>query len=90
MATSTVITVNDSTPTLVTPIGTHSGIDLTIQNTDNTNHVYVGGPNVTSTNYGFLLEKGKAVAFTIPSTESLYVLGSVSSQNIAVLQLALN
>lgn len=89
MADHTIITVNNSTATRITPEGTHSGIDLTIQNLDSTHHVYIGGSYVSSTNYGFLLEKGKAVAFTIQPQESLYAIGSHSTQNLAILKLSL-
>jgi hypothetical protein len=45
-------TLSSTTATKITPGGTHSGIDITIQN-NNAAGLYVGGESVTTSSYGF-------------------------------------
>ena len=49
------LTLSDTTATELTPGANHSGLDVTIQNVDDTAIVYIGGAGVTASDYGFKL-----------------------------------
>lgn len=58
------------TPTIID--GTHNGVfKLTVHNADNTQKVYVGGPNVTIAN-GLGIEKLETLQFQLAPLDSLY------------------
>lgn len=58
--------------TRLSPYGTHSGTDITIQNLDSSNYVYLGGSGVDSNNFGFRLSPGSAISFELPGTDAIY------------------
>lgn len=90
MATHSLITVEDSTPIKITPVGTHSGMDITIQNVNPSGYIYVGGDaTVSATNYGYRLMPNHAISFELPPKDSLYVVGSSVGLNVAVLRTGL-
>jgi len=58
-----------------TPNGTHSGVDITIQNLS-TDNIYIGTDQyVTSSYFGHKLEAGKSVAFSVGPNDSLFLFG---------------
>mgnify|MGYP000163790290 CR=1 FL=1 len=65
------ITVWDDA-TRLSPNGIHSGVDITIQNLDGSNYVYIGGSGVNSSNFGYRLAPGAAVSFELPGTDAIY------------------
>jgi len=79
-------TLSSSTATLLTPNGTHSGLDITVQNVDASAYVYVGGEGVTSTNCGFRLAPAAALSIELPGKDALYAITSVNGSKIAVLK----
>ena len=78
-------TLSTSTPTLLSPIATHSGVDVTIQNVNETGYVYVGGENVSSSNYGYRILPNHAISIELQGRDSLYAVSSINSMNTAVL-----
>lgn len=62
-------------PTLVSPPGTHSGVDITIQNLG-PGFVFIGGSNVSVENFGFFLPPLGAWSVELPPKDSLYVIGT--------------
>lgn len=82
-------TLSDSTATRVSPAGTHSGVDLTIQNIDETAIVYVGGSGVTASNYGFKLSPGTAISFELPPKDAIFCISDTDASKVAVLQIGL-
>ncbi len=80
------LTLSNSVATRLTPNGTHSGLDITIQNVDATAYVYIGGEGVTSTNYGYRIAPGHAISWELPGTDSLYAIANTNGTNIAVLK----
>jgi hypothetical protein len=78
-------TLSTSTPTLLSPAGTHSGVDITIQNVDASAYVYLGGEEVSSTNYGYRISPGHAISIELQGKDSLYAVSSTNSINAAVL-----
>lgn len=77
-------------PTQVTPIGTHSGVDITIQNLS-TGNIFVGTDQyVNQQNHGHKLEAGKSVAFSVAPQDSLWLNSdSPTGAEVAILTLGL-
>jgi hypothetical protein len=82
-------TLSSSSATRLTPVGTHSGMDLTIQNTDSAAIVYVGGEGVTALNYGYRISPNNAFSIELPGKNHLYAISSVNGSKIAVLKTSL-
>jgi hypothetical protein len=82
-------TLSSSSATLLTPSGIHSGMDITIQNTDTTAIVYIGGEGVTSSNYGYRISPNHAWSIELSGRDSLYAISNTNGSNIAVLKTSL-
>jgi hypothetical protein len=82
-------TLSDSEATRITPNGTHSGMDITIQNVDEAAIVYLGGEGVTASDYGFKLTAGAAWSVELPGNDALYAISDTNGSDIAVLRLGL-
>lgn len=83
------ITLSDSTATLVTTPGTHSGADVTIQNVDEAAVVYLGGEGVTAADYGFKLTAGAAWSVELSSNDHIYAISDTDASKVAVLKVNL-
>lgn len=83
------VTLSDSTDTLLTPAGTHSGLDVTIQNIDAAAIVYIGGEGVTASDYGFKLVAGNAISFELPPKDALYAISNTNGSKVSVLKTGL-
>jgi len=77
------------TPTKITPDGTHSGMDITIQNVDETLNIYVGSSDVTTTNYGYRIMPGHAFSVELSGMDDLYLVSDAIGQFAAVLKVKL-
>jgi hypothetical protein len=86
MVTHSLVTLSNSTATRLTPLGLHSGMDITIQNVHASATVYIGGDGVTSSNYGYRLLAGNAISFELPGRDSLYAVSSTNGTQVAVLK----
>lgn len=83
-------TLSNSTVTRLTPNGTHSGMDFTIQNANDTGYIYVGGDEtVSSTNYGFRILPNHSISFELPPRDGLFVIASANGMKAAVLSMNL-
>ena len=89
MTTHNNFTLSDSQATRLTPNGTHSGMDITIQNTNETGNVYLGGEGVTQSSFGFKLAPGQAISFELPGNNALYAIAEINGGVIAVLKTGL-
>lgn len=90
MATTHAIhTLNTSTATKITPGGTHSGCDITIQNNNASGYVYVGGESVSTTNYGFRILPNHSISFELVGKDHLYLVSSTNGLTAAVIMIAL-
>lgn len=79
-------TLSTSSATLLTPNGTHSGYDFTMQNVNDAGYIYIGGVGVTSTNYGYRILPNHALSIEITGRDALYAISSAGGMKIAVLQ----
>jgi hypothetical protein len=84
-----VITLSSTEPTRLTPLGTHSGMDITLQNVNASGYVYVGGAGVSSENYGYRLLPNHAISFELPPKDSLFAIGSAPDMRLARLNMGL-
>ena len=82
-------TLSNSSATLLTPNGIHSGLDVTIQNTHATAIVYLGAVGVTSSNYGYRLSPGDAWSIELSGRDSLYAISNTNGSTVAVLTTSL-
>ena len=79
-------TLSTSAATLLTPNGTHSGYDFTMQNVNDAGYIYIGGEGVTSTSYGYRILPNHALSIEITGRDALYAIASASGMKIAILQ----
>ena len=79
-------TLSNSTATRLTPLGLHSGMDITIQNVHESAVVYIGGQGVTSSNYGYRLNPGSAISFELPGRDALFAVSNTNNSKVAVLK----
>ena len=90
MASHKIYTLNDSTPTRVGPRPIHSGVDITVQNLDGSDFVYVGvNDTLSTTNYGFKILPNSAISFELSGTDTIFLIGSAPSVQAAVLAIGL-
>jgi hypothetical protein len=82
-------TLSNTEDTRITPNGVHSGLDITIQNTDGSAYVYLGGEGVTASDYGYRLAPGAAWSVELPGTDALYAITDTNNSKIAVLKTGL-
>jgi hypothetical protein len=78
--------LSDSEATALTPNGTHSGMDITIQNLDAAAYVYIGGVGVTAENFGYRLSPGAAISFELPGKDALYAISDTDESEVSVLK----
>jgi hypothetical protein len=89
MTTHSLTTLSSSSATRLSPLGTHSGLDITIQNVDASAYVYLGGEGVTSANYGYRLSPGSAWSVELSGKDSLYAITDTNSSKVAILSTSL-
>jgi hypothetical protein len=73
----------------VTPTMSHSGMDITIQNTNVSGYLYVGNESVTSSNYGYRILPNHAISFELPANTHLSVVASAADMKAAVIYMGL-
>jgi hypothetical protein len=84
-----VVVLSTSSPILLSPPGTHSGVDITMQNVNAAGYIYIGASNLTSVNYGFRIDPSHAISLELNGKDAIYALGSTSNLSISVLSTAL-
>ena len=82
-------TLSNSTATLLTPNGLHSGMDITIQNVHASAIVYIGGPGVTSSNYGYRISADNAWSIELSGKDSLYAISNTNGSQVATIKTSL-
>lgn len=85
MTTHAIVTLSDTTPTQVSPNGTHSGVDITIQNINVSGYIYVGGAGVSTSSYGYRISPNSAISFELPGYDALFLIASENNLEAAVM-----
>ena len=80
------LTLSNATATELTPGARHSGLDLTVQNVDDTAIIYIGGEGVTAANYGFKLTPGAGFSIELNPNDRLYAISDTNGSNAALLR----
>lgn len=86
MTTHATISLSSETATRLTPNGLHSGMDITVQNVDDSAYVYIGGEGVTSSNYGYRIAPGHAISWELPGRDAMYAITDTNNSKIAVMK----
>jgi hypothetical protein len=87
MASHELIALSNTTATALTPIYTHSGMDITIQNVNTSGYIYIGATSaLTSSNYGFRIMPNHSISFELPGRDCLYAIASTTSMSAAVIR----
>lgn len=89
MTAHNVYTLSDTTATQITPNGTHSGMDITIQNVNSVGHIYVGGEGVTSSSYGFRIMPNHSISFELNGRDDLFLIAENNGMGAAVISIKL-
>lgn len=82
-------TLSNTSATRLTPNGIHSGMDITLQNINETAYVFVGGEGVTTTNYGYRISPNNGIAFELAEIDALYAISDVNGSKVAVIKVGL-
>lgn len=83
------VTLSNSSDTLLTPSTSHSGLDITVQNVHASAYVYVGADNVTSSNYGYRISPNHAISFSLSNHDDLYAVTDTNGSKVAVITVGL-
>lgn len=83
------VTLSNVSATKLTPNGVHSGINVSVQNVNESGYVYLGGETVTTSNYGFRIAPSSAISFELDGLDALYAVSETNGLNAAVITLAL-
>jgi hypothetical protein len=86
MTTQANFTVGTS-PVLLSPTATHSGVDITIQN-NSVSDIFIGPASVTTTTFGFKLPPNSAISFALKGFDEIYGVSATNS-SVNVLTLGL-
>ena len=86
MTTNKIVSLSTTSPVLLSPPNTHSGVDITVQNIAATGYVYIGGSSaLNSGNYGFRIDPSHAISVELNGRDALYALASTSGVSACVL-----
>lgn len=84
------VTLSNSTATELTPAGSvHSGLDLTVQNIDETATIYIGGAGVTASSYGFKIAPGAGFSVELNPRDQLFAISDTNESEVALLRVLL-
>jgi hypothetical protein len=83
------LTLSNATATELSPGANHSGLDVTVQNVDDTANVFVGASTVTASDYGFKLVPGAGISFELNPKDRLYVISDVNESKAALIRIFL-
>lgn len=85
MTTHALVTLSNTTPTLLSPIGVHSGVNISVQNVSASGYIYLGGDNVTTSNYGYRISPNSAISFELDAHDSIYAVSQINALSAATI-----
>jgi hypothetical protein len=80
------LTLSNTSATKLTPNGKHSGMDITLQNVNDSGYIYIGGEGVTSSNYGFRIMPNHSFSIELNGNDAIYAIASTNGLSLAVLK----
>lgn len=66
-----------------------NGKDVTIQNNNVSASVLIGGPGVTTSDYGFKIVPNAAISFELDGTDSIWAVSSTSGATVNIMRIDL-
>ena len=66
-----------------------NGRDVTIQNNNASANVFIGGPGVTTSDFGFKLLPSAAISFELDGADSIWAVSSTSSATVNTMSILL-
>lgn len=82
--------LSNTEPVRLSPNGTHSGLDFTIQNSNDSGYIYLGGTSsLTSSNYGFRILPNHSISFELPGDDAIYALASTTGMYVSTIYTSL-
>ena len=82
--------LSTTTPIRLSPNGTHSGLDFTVQNSNDAGYIYLGGSaSLSVSNYGFRILPNHSISFELPGQDAIYALASTSGMSVSVIYTSL-
>lgn len=82
--------LSNTDPVRLSPNGTHSGLDFTIQNSNDSGYIYLGGTSsLTSSNYGFRILPNHSISFELPGDDAIYALASTTGMYVSTIYTSL-
>jgi len=86
------VTLSDTTPSLIT-LGdsTANGFEVSInvQNIDGSAYVYVGGPEVSTSDYGYVIEPNGSFGMQVAYKDTpLYAVSDTDESQVAIMKMA--
>jgi hypothetical protein len=82
-------TISNTEAVRLTPNGTHSGMDITLQNVNDSGYIYIGSEDVSSLDYGFRIMPNHSISLELTGSNSLYAISSASNMKLAILKTGL-
>jgi hypothetical protein len=64
-----------------------NGKDITIQNNNATANVFIGGPGLTTSDYGFKLLPNAAISFNLDPKENVWAVSDANSAVVHVMKM---
>jgi hypothetical protein len=90
MTNHAIISLSNTESTRLTPNGVHSGLDITVQNINESAYIYLGGEgSLNPEDFGYRLAPGAAWSVELPGTDSLYAVADTDGAYVAILQTGL-
>jgi hypothetical protein len=80
------ILLSDTTATRLTPTGTHSGMDITLQNPNTTGNIYIGAEGVNESSFGFLLFPKMSFSIELHGRDFLYAIADTDDLPLVILK----
>lgn len=85
MAYHSLKTLSNTEAILISPVGVHSGVDITVQNVSASGYIYIGGADVSALDYGYRILPNHAISVELSGKSSLYAISSAPAMKAAVL-----
>lgn len=80
---------NSDVPYEVLPAREGNGRDVTIQNNNGSAAIYIGGSGVTTTDFGFKLLPGAAIAFELDGRDSIWAVTDTNAATVNIMSVNL-
>jgi len=77
--------LSNTTPVRLSPHGTHSGLDITIQNPNLSGNIYIGAENVNASNFGFLIFPKNGFSIELSGKDAIYAISDTNNLPVSVL-----